>query len=227
MGRARRRGLPDRLTQRRASVPGLSGAGSSEEPTRKASTLAAAERPSAIAHTIRLCPRVMSPQTKTPSRDVDHDSSDATLPRWSRSSPSSATTEVTSGPVNPMARNTRSAGISRSEPGTGSNDGPVGPFTISTSWTAMARTPPSSLPRNSALVIEYRRSPPSSCADAVRMMTGHVGHGFASARASGGGGMISSCVTEVAPWRCAVPRQSAPVSPPPMMITCLPSASMG
>ncbi len=28
----------------------------------------------------------------------------------------------------------------------------------------------------------------------------------------------------VAPWRCTVPRQSAPVSPPPMITTCLPSA---
>ena len=34
--------------------------------------------------------------------------------------------------------------------------------------------------------------------------------------------MISSWVTEAAPCRCAVPRQSAPVSPPPMITTCLP-----
>ena len=34
------------------------------------STLGAAERPSAIAHTMRLWPRVMSPQTNTPSRFV-------------------------------------------------------------------------------------------------------------------------------------------------------------
>ena len=39
--------------------------------------------------------------------------------------------------------------------------------------------------------------------------------------------MISSWVTEAAPWRSAVPRQSAPVSPPPMMTTCLPSALIG
>ena len=31
-------------------------------------------------------------------------------------------------------------------------------------------------------------------------------------------------VTDLAPWRCEVPRQSAPVSPPPMMMTSLPSA---
>ena len=36
--------------------------------------------------------------------------------------------------------------------------------------------------------------------------------------------MISSCVIDAAPWRVDVPRQSAPVSPPPMITTCLPSA---
>ena len=48
-----------------------------------------------------------------------------------------------------------------------------------------------------------------------------------SVRCSGGVGMISSCVTDAAPCRWEVPRQSAPVSPPPMMITCLPSAVIG
>ena len=37
-----------------------------------------------------------------------------------------------------------------------------------------------------------------------------------------GRGRISSWVTDAAPCRCAVPRQSAPVSPPPMITTCLP-----
>ena len=36
--------------------------------------------------------------------------------------------------------------------------------------------------------------------------------------------MISRLVTERAPWRCAVPMQSAPVSPPPMTMTSLPAA---
>lgn len=39
--------------------------------------------------------------------------------------------------------------------------------------------------------------------------------------------MISSWVTDRAPWRWAVPTQSAPVSPPPMTTTCLPSAVIG
>ena len=38
---------------------------------------------------------------------------------------------------------------------------------------------------------------------------------------SGGIGMISSCVTDLAPCRNEVPMQSLPVSPPPMTITCL------
>ncbi|COZ73740.1 Uncharacterised protein [Mycobacterium tuberculosis] len=48
-----------------------------------------------------------------------------------------------------------------------------------------------------------------------------------SARASGGRGMISNWCTAIAPWRCTVPRQSAPVSPPPMMTTFLPFAVIG
>src|SRR6516165_9558688 len=38
--------------------------------------------------------------------------------------------------------------------------------------------------------------------------------------------MISSWVTDAAPCRCTVPRQSAPVSPPPMITTCAPRALM-
>ena len=44
---------------------------------------------------------------------------------------------------------------------------------------------------------------------------------------SGGCGMISSCVTDSAPWRAEVPMQSEPVSPPPMTTTCLPAARIG
>ena len=57
-------------------------------------------------------------------------------------------------------------------------------------------------------------------------MFGHSGHGLSAARSTGGAGSSSSCVTDAAPWRCAVPRQSAPVSPPPMMTTCLPAAEI-
>ena len=43
--------------------------------------------------------------------------------------------------------------------------------------------------------------------------------------AFGGIGIISSCVTELAPRRMEVPTQSFPVSPPPMTSTFLPFAS--
>src|SRR5437868_2278298 len=56
---------------------------------------------------------------------------------------------------------------------------------------------------------------------------GKVGQGWPALRSSPGLGMISSWVTEAAPWRWAVPTQSAPVSPPPMTTTCLPSALIG
>ena len=61
----------------------------------------------------------------------------------------------------------------------------------------------------------------------VRRMSGHSGHGLSASRSLGGSGMISSWCTDAAPWRCAVPRQSAPVSPPPMMTTRLPLAVIG
>src|SRR5438552_359481 len=53
-------------------------------------------------------------------------------------------------------------------------------------------------------------------------MFDHVGHGLVGARESGGRGRISNWWIDAAPWRCAVPRQSAPVSPPPMITTRLP-----
>ena len=45
------------------------------------STAAAHERPSAMAQTMRLCPRVWSPQTKTPSTLVAQSPVAATVPR--------------------------------------------------------------------------------------------------------------------------------------------------
>ena len=51
--------------------------------------------------------------------------------------------------------------------------------------------------------------------------TGPPGHGLLSARVSGNFGIISSCTTDLQPWRMAVPTQSLPVSPPPMTMTFL------
>src|SRR3990172_2154883 len=52
-------------------------------------------------------------------------------------------------------------------------------------------------------------------------MLGHSGQGLFSGRSSGGRGRSSYWSTSRAPWRWTVPRQSAPVSPPPRMITRL------
>ena len=98
--------------------------------------------------------------------------------------------------------------------------------TISTraAWSVVTR--PSS-PEKWVVLTEYSRTPPSSCAEEMRKMLGQSGHGLLSgSRSSGGRGRISNCVTERAPWRWAVPRQSAPVSPPPMMTTFLSFAVM-
>ena len=61
----------------------------------------------------------------------------------------------------------------------------------------------------------------------MRSCSGHSGHGVCGARSSGGSGMISNWWTEAAFWRWQVPRQSAPVSPPPMITTRLPVAEHG
>jgi hypothetical protein len=59
----------------------------------------------------------------------------------------------------------------------------------------------------------------------VRSFIGHTGHGVTSSgRRSGGSPSNSICVTDAAPSRCAWPTQSAPVSPPPITITCFPAA---
>ena len=49
----------------------------------------------------------------------------------------------------------------------------------------------------------------------MRNNGGYIGQGAVSGRISAGLGMISSCTTSLAPWRRTVPKQSAPVSPPP------------
>ena len=71
------------------------------------------------------------------------------------------------------------------------------------------------------------RAAPSAWLDEVRSLSGQFGQVSALFSFSGGMGMISSCVTETAPWRKEVPMQSEPVSPPPITTTCLPSARIG
>ena len=59
----------------------------------------------------------------------------------------------------------------------------------------------------------------------MRSFIGQRGHGVTSSGRERGGSPTSSiCVTDAAPSRCAFATQSAPVSPPPITITCLPAA---
>ena len=53
----------------------------------------------------------------------------------------------------------------------------------------------------------------------MRSFSGQFGQESALFSFSGGIGMISSWVTDLAPWRNDVPMQSEPVSPPPMTTT--------
>src|SRR5215470_11598554 len=70
-------------------VVGAMGAGSAEEPIRYASAAAAADLPSAIAHTISDWPRPISPATNTPGTEVANEPSLATFPRASMVTPTS------------------------------------------------------------------------------------------------------------------------------------------
>ena len=77
--------------QRRGAVVGAIGAGEQRRARQPAVDRGRARRPSAIAQTIRLWPRPMSPQTNTPSTIVRQSASRATLPRPSSQTPSCST----------------------------------------------------------------------------------------------------------------------------------------
>ena len=119
--------------------------------------LAAAARPSAIAHTIRDCPRPASPATKTPSSSVPKLSILAKLLCESNAISISETAGSTSGPLKPRANSTKSASITRSVPGVGTRL----PSTKDVSAILIPETFPS-LPMNSTVDDRYFRSPNSS-----------------------------------------------------------------
>src|ERR1035437_4524787 len=125
----------------------FTGRGSAENPPiRKASTPAAAERPSAMAHTISDWPRPASPATKTPGTDVMKALSRLMFERSSSSTPSCSTTPLVCGPRKPMASRTSCAGISRALPSTSVKPG-VPSTPCATSTRCRARTLPCSSPR--------------------------------------------------------------------------------
>ena len=79
-------------------------------------------------------------------------------------------------------------------------------------------------PAKPVVEIEYSTLAPSAWLEETRNFSGQCGQESPLFSFSGGIGMISSWVTDLAPCRNDVPMQSLPVSPPPMTMTCLPSA---
>ena len=150
-------------------------------------------------------------------------SSRHTLPRSVSARRDRSSSRLFSGPTNPIASSTRSAFISNSLPATGSK--PTRPSLVTrvdAGAPCSARTRP---------VVVARESGRRHGVDADRRpLRARTRCGRCSATAAtdcrrrarcGGVGSSSSCATDAAPWRCTVPRQSAPVSPPPMMIDVL------
>ena len=101
-------------------VVGSTTTGSVVVPLRYASTCAAAERPSAIAHTMSDCPRAMSPAANTPGTDVAREASAFTLPRSVSSTPSCVSSPRRSGPTKPIASSANWQGHSFSVPASSS-----------------------------------------------------------------------------------------------------------
>ena len=182
------------------------------------STARAHWRPSLIAQTISDWPRRASPAAKTPSTEVAYAGA-AAFERGSRSTPSCSSTSG-SGPRKPIASSTRSAGRVSSVSAIGSKGGAPA---LCAQWIALTLP----LPLKCVVLIENSRSPPSFSAYEPRSFIGQRGHGVrSSGRETGGSPTSSICVTDAGPSRCALPTQSAPVSPPPITITCFPAAEM-
>ncbi len=190
---------------------------------------AAADRPSAIAHTMSEAPRCMSPATNTPSASVCQSVvgvQDAArlrvMPNWSSSGCCSV-------PSKPMASSTRSARRSRSEPG----------VTVAVRTPSMRSTTDVGDPDRgdvAGAVVDELLHGDAEDPVAALLVRRVVAQDRPARSATGAGrrlgpragsGYWSSWMTSAAPWRWATPRQSAPVSPPPMITTCLPAASIG
>ena len=104
-------------------------------------------------------------------------------------------------------------------PGSGANGGVP---SLCAQW--ICSTLPSE-PERCVVEIAKSRSPPSLSAYEVRSFIGHRGHGVrSSGRFAGGSPSTSIWVTDAAFSRWAFATQSAPVSPPPITITCFPAA---
>src|SRR3982075_2132319 len=122
------------------------------------------------------------------------------------------------GCTKPMASSTSCASSSNSVPAIGLN--------LSSTCTQCSFCTLPSTPENFCVSTANSRLAPSAWLDEVRIFKGQFGQVTPLFSCSGGGGMISSCVTDSAPCRNDLPMQSDPVSPPPITTTCLPPAKM-
>ena len=153
------------------------------------------ERPSAIAQTIRLWPRVWSPQTNTPSTLVAQFRVRRHRAPWPDLDAELVHHVVALRAQKPMANSTSSHSSSNSSPAPPRRQG-ARSRPISTVCPRRARTAPAPSSTNSVVVTEKSRAPPSSWADDVRRISGHSGHGLSASRSLGGSAMISSWCTE-------------------------------
>ena len=196
-------------------------------PIRNSSTARAHWRPSRIAQTTSDWPRRMSPAAKSFG-----DRGLVVERRWPRrcragraSTPDCSTMPGWRGPRKPIASSTRSA-FSSNAAARDLLHRPCGRRRPSP--TRRARIP---APRPCRPCRRRAWSAPRSRGRSLPPATRRCAASAASrarsapcSRCSGGCGMISSWVTEAAPWRFEVPMQSEPVSPPPITTTCLPLA---
>ena len=173
-----------------------------------------------MAHTIRLWPRPMSPATNTPGTLVMNAASRATLPRASKATPRSVEpaaplrADEAHRQQHELARQLEVGALDLLEAAVDHLD-LVRPqrahvaVVVADEALGVDREDPLA-----ALFVGRRR------ALHQRPRRPRVGVGADVGRP----GQDLELVDDAAPWRCAVPRQSAPVSPPPMITTCLPSA---
>ena len=202
---------------------GAIGEGNMVSPISHWSTPAAHERPSAIAHTMRLCPRPMSPQANTPGlagheRRVARDVAPRVeLDAEVLEQAGAFGAEEAHREQHELARQLEVGALDLLEPAVDHLD-----------LVRTQRAHVAVVVADEALGVHavdalaalfVRRRHPEDVGERRPRVGGRAGVGRR--------GRISNWCTDTAPWRCAVPRQSAPVSPPPMITTRLPAAVIG
>ena len=180
-----------------------------------------------MARTTRDGPDMQSPAAKTASEFVSIDGSTATIDREFKSIPNSSTIPFFGTPVKPILNKIKSASILKSSPFRSVKE--RGRPEASKVHSQRASVADFANPPFTSIDLTFTAhslSQPSRWLLEVRSIYGHIGHGVDECLWAGGSGIISTCTTDFAPWRIAVPTQSEPVSPPPTTSTFLPFAEI-